>query len=173
MENLKRLISEIVKKDESTSAYFALQNNKKLHKSFSIITNLGSSVAIGIMMLCFLITGFDQSVRLVLLILIFEVIGLPVIIALRYATRRKRPVELSRRIRLDVWNKYSFPSHHAYRCFMIASILGLSYITLMPIFYSLASIIGFSRIYLLKHYPSDVIIGAILGIFIGSMSIFL
>jgi len=38
--------------------------------------------------------------------------------------------------------------------------------------YSLAGLISFSRVYLGKHYPSDVLVGAVLGVAIGKVAVF-
>jgi undecaprenyl-diphosphatase len=38
-----------------------------------------------------------------------------------------------------------------------------------PIFFSLAGMVGFSRIYVGAHYPGDVISGAVLGVTFSEM----
>ncbi|MBC2581788.1 phosphatase PAP2 family protein [Clostridium sp. DJ247] len=60
-------------------------------------------------------------------------------------------------------DKYSFPSGHSTTAFAIGVMISLFYpsIALIPII--LASLIGFSRIYLGVHYPSDVLVGVLLG----------
>ncbi|OGG02939.1 hypothetical protein A2W14_02020 [Candidatus Gottesmanbacteria bacterium RBG_16_37_8] len=65
---------------------------------------------------------------------------------------------------------YSFPSGHATIAFAAAYILSRQRPKLTIFLFFLAVIVAVSRIYLGKHYPSDVIAGAVLGMLIGIMS---
>jgi undecaprenyl-diphosphatase len=57
----------------------------------------------------------------------------------------------------------SFPSAHSVLAFMMATVLAAWFPQYRIIFFILAGIIGWTRIYLGLHYPIDVIIGALLG----------
>lgn len=70
----------------------------------------------------------------------------------------------------DFNRSFSFPSGHAVISFAAAYILGREHKKLKWFYYLLAIIISFSRIYLGKHYPSDVIGGALIGLFVGIFS---
>jgi undecaprenyl-diphosphatase len=80
--------------------------------------------------------------------------------------RRKRPyLELP-----DVntfWRKLlkdcSFPSGHTTTGFSLAVILAMYFPAYSIVSYSLATMVGVSRIYTGMHYPSDVLSGAFLG----------
>lgn len=61
----------------------------------------------------------------------------------------------------------SFPSGHTIVAFTSATILGKSY-NVEYITYPLATIVGFSRVYLESHWYSDVLAGALIGIWIGN-----
>lgn len=65
----------------------------------------------------------------------------------------------------------SFPSGHASRAFAAAGLLGQRLRRWRWPLYALASGIGFSRIYLGLHYPSDVLAGALLGL--GAAALYL
>ncbi len=66
---------------------------------------------------------------------------------------------------------FSFPSGHATMSFAAAFILAKVHRKFAFIYYLLAILISFSRIYLGKHYPSDVIVGIFIGLAIGYFSL--
>jgi len=82
-----------------------------------------------------------------------------VTLAGKYLVQRPRP---------DGRNNHSFPSGHASGMFAAASMLDARYGYKVGVpGYLLASFVSFSRIRMGKHYPTDVVSGAILGVIIG------
>ncbi|MCK4260691.1 MAG: phosphatase PAP2 family protein [Halanaerobiales bacterium] len=65
----------------------------------------------------------------------------------------------------------SFPSGHTTGAFAVATVLSHQYPKYTPYFYTYSSLVGISRIYTGVHYPSDVLVGAYLGILIGQSTI--
>lgn len=58
----------------------------------------------------------------------------------------------------------SFPSSHAGNAFALAFVLARRYRRWAPALYGLAAAVAFSRVYLNRHYASDVLAGAAVGV---------
>lgn len=87
---------------------------------------------------------------------------------------RARPaVEMGAFILGSPSTDYAFPSGHATIAFAMAVVLSKKEPKWRVWFYVLATAIAFSRIYIGKHYPFDVIGGGFIGIIIGWLSLML
>jgi membrane-associated phospholipid phosphatase len=83
----------------------------------------------------------------------------------KYYFRRRRPfVDVVQAIAVGKKpGTYSFPSGHSAAAFAGAWLLTRHYPRLAALWYVIASLVGFSRIYLGAHYPGDVFSGALAG----------
>jgi undecaprenyl-diphosphatase len=97
---------------------------------------------------------------------------IPVYIILKQCFKRKRPSArlLNFNAHITPSDKFSLPSGHTAAAFLMATIISSFYPTFSVIAFSWASLVGLSRILLGVHFPSDVVIGAILGTGIASIS---
>ena len=129
-------------------------------------TYLGSHFAF---ILFIILSWIITKQRKVLRYLIFlYAIQSAVIYSLKFLTQRQRPflfLEMASKLSkgpgeiLDP----SFPSAHAAFSFMMAILLANWFPRYRVIFFIVAAFIGWTRIYLGVHYPTDVIVGAVLG----------
>jgi len=64
-------------------------------------------------------------------------------------------------------DSFSFPSNHASNTFALAAFISYNYRMLAIPSFLIASLVGYSRIYLTAHYPTDVLAGAAWGMLLG------
>lgn len=90
---------------------------------------------------------------------------------LKNLVARARPFSLNTAVNLLISAPigYSFPSGHSMSSFTAAVILYHTDKRLGIPALILAFLIAFSRLYLYVHFPSDVIVGAVIGVLIGNM----
>lgn len=85
---------------------------------------------------------------------------------------RARPFEAHPQIHpIYVVHSSSFPAGHAATAFAGATLLSYLAPRFVPLFVGLAAAIGFSRVYVGVHYPTDVLAGAAIGIVVGAAGI--
>lgn len=88
---------------------------------------------------------------------------------------RLRPFEFNQSIELLVSAPMdpSFPSGHTLFAFAAATIIFIYNKKVGWLMYLFACIMGFSRLYLYVHFPTDVVFGAFLGVLLAIVSHFL
>lgn len=84
---------------------------------------------------------------------------------IKYYFRRRRPfIDIVQAIAVGKKpGTFSFPSGHSAAAFAGAWLLRRHYPRLAALWYTIAGLVGFSRIYLGAHYPGDVLSGALAG----------
>lgn len=130
------------------------------------ITDLGSLIFSGLMPLILIVINIGRSRQLGIELLAALSFSQVFVQLLKRTLSRERPYNILENINtFDIVLKdYSFPSGHTTASFSIATILTYYLPPLMLVFFAIALLVGISRIYLAVHYPSDVIVGLILGV---------
>ncbi|MDH6603415.1 undecaprenyl-diphosphatase [Bacilli bacterium PM5-9] len=72
---------------------------------------------------------------------------------------------------VEMPSSYSMPSGHSASSFVAATLLAYYFPKYKVLFYILACLIAFSRVYVGVHFFSDVVLGALVGFIIGKISI--
>jgi len=136
----------------------------------------GHCVKLGLALGFILIISIDPGLkqRWTRNLLYFCVTGACAIIigdGLKYLLGRYRPVMLFEQNLYGLhffsskWALNSTPSGHTVRAFSLLTALSLVQRRFTVVFLSLAALIGVSRIMVTDHYPSDVLLGAFIGVF--------
>jgi undecaprenyl-diphosphatase len=91
--------------------------------------------------------------------------GIGIFVLLKKISGRKRPCEIEPHCwaKLLPPDRFSFPSGHTITAFAVAISLSQFYPSLLPALLFCALSIGASRILLGMHFPSDVVVAALLG----------
>jgi undecaprenyl-diphosphatase len=111
-------------------------------------------------------------------ILLAFLIERPVYFILKNSFKRNRPTAALENFVSAVIpsDKFSFPSGHTSAAFMIATLISyfpqpFADLPLILLLYSWATLVGFSRVILGVHFPTDTLVGAILGISVALFSL--
>ena len=164
VENLKNVLKRF------DSFFINVINGRMKNKFFDYfmyrVTDLGGAIFTSIFSLAIIILG-NSSTRFM---------GIEAIAALGFSQTivqilkkgfgRERPYKMVENIntfKIEL-KDYSFPSGHTTASFCMAATLSLNMPRMSIVLYMLAMIIGISRIYLAVHYPTDVVVGIIIGV---------
>lgn len=139
---------------------------------FRLISRLGDGVFWYSIMLLLLLNGGMSAVMPVLHMAIAGLTGTLMYKWLKGKTLRPRPYEVRQDIQLTgiALDKFSFPSGHTLHA-VVFTFVGISYFpALIILLLPFTLLVAVSRVVLGLHYPSDVLAGAMLGLFVGELS---
>jgi undecaprenyl-diphosphatase len=91
---------------------------------------------------------------------------------LKDAVHRPRPFVAHPEIHpLYAVHSSSFPAGHAATAFAGATVVAFLAPRAAPVLFLVAALIGYSRVYVGDHYPTDVLAGAVIGVVVGLVAI--
>ncbi|MBF0100236.1 MAG: phosphatase PAP2 family protein [Desulfobacterales bacterium] len=157
-----KIINTIIRIDKSIHHYVLQYQKPWLIHLMNLITFCGSGAFAFLLYVSLFV--FSDDTNLVFSLICADCIGLLIIICLRYLTKRERPLKDINQRFFDPWNRYSFPSLHAMRVTMFASLFSMTYPTFSYALILGAICIALSRLYIQKHYLSDITVGALIGL---------
>jgi undecaprenyl-diphosphatase len=155
---------------------FIWLNNVSIHRALVRIARYVSKTADGILYvllaagLYFTQGSTDPLLQTLLLAFAIE---RPVYFVLKNSFKRHRPQQALQNFRSVITpsDHFSFPSGHTSAAVMVATLVGYFFPPLMVVLYLWAAMVGFSRVVLGVHFPTDTLVGAILGLSTAIFSI--
>ena len=84
--------------------------------------------------------------------------------------RDRPPVALNIKSFIIPSDRFSFPSGHTSAAFLMATLLGWYFPMLLPSLMTWAVLVGMSRVILGVHFPTDTLIGGLMGISMALLS---
>jgi undecaprenyl-diphosphatase len=143
--------------------------NARIHTTLTKVSRYLSKTGDGQLYILFIgllywNTGFDNPfLHAILLAFLIE---RPIYFVLKNSFRRNRPETAIKDYHSVIIpsDKFSFPSGHTSAAFMMATLLGYFFPFLIFPLYCWAMLVGFSRVVLGVHFPTDILVGIILGI---------
>lgn len=164
MVNLKRLLNKF--DNFFIELINGRMNNKFLDVFMYRITDLGGAIFTSLFSIAVILFG-NSSTRFMGVEAI-AAMGLTqsIVQILKRGFGRERPYNMIENIntfKIEL-KDFSFPSGHTAASFCMAASFSFNIPSMAIFLYILAMIIGLSRIYLAVHYPSDVIVGILIGV---------
>lgn len=143
-----------------------ITGNVVIDKSMIFITTLGDKGLVWIIISIFLIA--NKKYRKIGLMALFSLV-LATLLGeglIKHLVQRLRPFAKHESFEplVHISSIFSFPSGHTTSSFAVAGVLANGLKKYQKTIYGLAILIGISRLYVFVHYPSDVIVGAFLGL---------
>ena len=148
-----------------------LSHTQSIATFFKVISRLGDGAFWATMLiLLWLQKGFAYGLQLIFVV-VAGLLGTGIYKFLKHKTVRPRPYQVHQVIILGErpLDHFSFPSGHTLHAVMATIVFGYIQPVMLFIMMPFTILIALSRMVLGLHYPSDVIVGALIGASVASL----
>ena len=146
---------------------------KGVRPFFAVVSSLGDGKGWYALMLALPVFAGQRGLFATAHLLVAGGITLPVYKVIKTLTRRARPCNAFEEItsggkQLD---EYSFPSGHVMHAVAFSIVVAAWFPATATAMLVVTTLVALSRVILGLHYPTDVVLGAVLGFWIGTLSL--
>lgn len=154
--------------------YIQSKRNRFMDRFWIAVTRLGDGGIVWLPLISWFLYSVSRRTKGIALLITLSVNLILCNGLLKNLIRRIRPCDRNEEIELLIRRPadFSFPSAHTASCFAITTalfIMGETTLAVPALIISL--LVGYSRVYLYVHYPSDIIAGIITGMLAAYISL--
>ena len=145
--------------------YNHLSHSHAIAQFFKLISRLGDGAFwYAMLLVVWYVQGLNYSVQ-ILYVFLGSLVGTTIYKLLKQKTVRPRPYQVHQVIIMGErpLDHFSFPSGHTLHAVMISALLGYIVPALLVLMLPFTILVALSRMVLGLHYPSDVLVGALIG----------
>lgn len=163
---MRYLVDSITRWDTQWfSAIFGLGGKRLLSLLMPWVSRSGDGYVYPLLAICLMWVDDALGRRFLTTALAAFALELPAYKLIKNCVKRDRPIDKlpAVRGRIVPSDRFSFPSGHAAGAVLIATLLAHMVPVVFPLAGAWALAVGFSRVYLGVHYPTDVLAGMVIG----------